>query len=108
VRPVARLLSSVASLMRYKGPIVDTRWGPVQVTVYIKGKKITDVKAAVQPDTDRSVFIDEQSIPMLHDEVLQAQSGKIDIISGATYTSEGFILSLQKALKTAHFKAPKS
>jgi uncharacterized protein with FMN-binding domain len=108
VHSVTAAKAAKTATKKYKGPIVDTRWGPVQVTVYIRGKKITDVKAAVQPDTDRSVFIDEQSIPMLHDEVLQAQSGKIDIISGATYTSEGFILSLQKALKTAHFKAPKS
>jgi uncharacterized protein with FMN-binding domain len=107
-KPTPTATAKPVTTKKYKGPIVDTRWGPVQVTVYIKSKKITNVKAAVQPETDRSVFIDEQSIPMLHDEVLQAQSASIDIVSGATYTSEGFILSLQKALKTAHYKAPKA
>jgi len=96
------------TVKKYKGPLVDMRWGPVQVTVYIKGKKIMNVKAAVQPDTDRSQFIDDNAVPMLHDEVLQAQSAKIDSVSGATYTSEAFIQSLQGALKKAHYKAPKN
>jgi uncharacterized protein with FMN-binding domain len=106
VKSAAAAKAAKTTVKKYKGPTVDMRWGPVQVTVYIKGKKITDVKASVSPDTSRSQFIDDQSIPMLHDEVLQAQSGTIDIVSGATYTSEAFIQSLKAALKKAHYKAP--
>jgi uncharacterized protein with FMN-binding domain len=108
MKSAAAARAAAATVKKVKGPVVDTRWGPVQVTVYIKGKKITDVKASVQPETDRSVFIDEQSLPMLHDEVLQVQSAKIDIVSGATITSEGFIQSLHAALKKAHYKPPTS
>jgi len=82
------------------------RWGPVKVTVYIKAKKITNVKAAVAPDTDRSTFLDDMSLPILKQEVLQAQSTVIDEVSGATMTSDAYIASLQKALKKAKFKSP--
>jgi uncharacterized protein with FMN-binding domain len=87
---------------KYKGPAVDMRWGSVRVTIYVKGKKITNVKASAPMERSRSAFINEQAIPMLHDEVLQAQSANIDVISGATMTSEAFAQSLQGALVKAH------
>jgi uncharacterized protein with FMN-binding domain len=80
------------------------RWGPVQAAVYIKNNKITDVKIATSPENFRSQFIDEQAVPLLRQETLQAQGDQIDMISGATYTSEAFMQSLQGALKKAHFK----
>ena len=50
----------------------------------------------------RSQYISEQAAPYLHDEVLQAQSAHIDVVSGATYTSESYMQSLQSALDKAH------
>ena len=90
------------STHKYKGPIVDMQWGPVQVTIIVKGKKITNVKASAPTERPRSMIINEQAVPMLRSEVLQAQSADIDEISGATMTSDAFIESLQGALKKAH------
>lgn len=86
----------------YKGPVETMQWGPVQVTLIVKSKKITDVKATAPTERARSVFINEQAIPLLRQEVLKAQSAKIDGISGATMTSYAFYDSLLAALKTAH------
>ena len=102
----AKALATTAK--KYAGPTVNMRWGPVTVTVYIKGKKITNVKAAVSPDTNRSQFLDDMSLPILKQEVLQAQSASINQVSGATMTSDAYIKSLQKALKKAKFVAPSS
>jgi uncharacterized protein with FMN-binding domain len=86
----------------YKGPVVDMRWGPVQATIVVKGKKITDVKIGTAPENVRSQLIDEQAVPLLRQETLEAQNAQIDEISGATMTSDAFIESLQAALVKAH------
>lgn len=90
-----------ATTQKYKGPSVDMRWGPVQVTIYVKSKKITDVKTSAPTERPRSAFINDQAVPMLREEVLQAQSAEIDEISGATMTSDAFVESLQAAIKKA-------
>jgi uncharacterized protein with FMN-binding domain len=87
---------------KYTGPSEDMQWGPVQVTIYVKGKKITDLSATAPTERARSAFINQQAIPMLRQEVLQVQSDKIDAISGATMTSVAFYYSLVQALKDAH------
>ncbi len=86
----------------FKGPSVDMQWGPVQVTIIVKGKHITDLKATAPTERPRSAYINNIAIPWLRSEVLKAQSANIDGISGATMTSEAFYLSLQAALKQAH------
>jgi uncharacterized protein with FMN-binding domain len=96
--------SAAATTHKYKGPVVDMRWGPVQATVYIKSKKIVKVGISTAPENPRSTFIDEQAVPMLKDEVLQAQSFNVDVVSGATMTSEAFLESLQSVLHKAKFK----
>ena len=84
-----------------KGPNVDMRWGTVQVTIIVKGKKITDVRTVSPTERPHSAFINNQAVPMLRQEVLQVQSANVDLISGATMTSEAFVESLQAAMKTA-------
>lgn len=86
----------------YKGPEVDMRWGPVRATIKVKGKKITSVSIATSPENQRSQFIDDQAVPDLRTETLQAQSAQIDEVSGATMTSDAYIESLQAAVKKAH------
>ena len=82
-----------------EGATVQTRFGPVQVAVTVKGGQITDVTALQLPSTDRhSLSISQAVEPMLREEALQAQSANIDLISGATYTSTGYARSLQSAL----------
>jgi len=81
------------------GPVIDTRFGPVEVELVLAGGRITDVKALEYPnEARRSQFISEQALPQLRDEVLQAQSANIDTVSGATYTSDAYSRSLQAAL----------
>jgi uncharacterized protein with FMN-binding domain len=85
------------------GPVIDTRYGPVQLQATISAGKIVDVQALQLP-TDRalSARISQYVEPLLRREALQAQSPQIDGISGATYTSEGYAQSLQAILDQAN------
>ena len=86
----------------YTGAAVGTRYGNVQVKVTISGGKITAVDAIDYPNNDRrDQMINSQAIPQLTSEAIAAQSANIDMISGATYTSTGYISSLQDALDQA-------
>ena len=87
----------------FTGADFPNRFGDVQVRVVISNKHITDVQA-VQLPTDRaeSAYISQQAGPWLRTEALQAQSANIDTISGATYTSQSYVQSLESALKQAH------
>lgn len=85
------------------GAVEETRYGAVQVQVTVSGRRITDVRAVQLPGADnpRSDQISSYAGPELRAEALQAQSASIDVISGATYTSEGYKASLQTALREA-------
>jgi uncharacterized protein with FMN-binding domain len=87
----------------FTGLDFPNRFGDVQVRVVISNGRITDVQA-VQLPTDRaqSAYISQQAGPWLRSEALQAQSANIDIISGATYTSQSYAQSLESALQQAH------
>jgi len=85
------------------GQGVETGYGVVQVSITVDGTTITDVQAVALPfDRPRSQEISNAVAPMLRQEALTAQSAQIDIISGATYTSEGYAMSLQSALDQAN------
>jgi uncharacterized protein with FMN-binding domain len=86
---------------KFKGPAEDMRWGTVRVTISVKNKKITGVSAIAPEERSRSLFINQQALPMLKQEVLQAQNATIDAVSGATMTSEAYITSLKGAIKSA-------
>jgi uncharacterized protein with FMN-binding domain len=88
----------------FSGSTVQTRYGPVRVSVTIANGTITEVTALqLTNDGGRSVAISAQAAPMLRSEVLTAQSAAVQNISGATYTSSGYLTSLQAALDTAGF-----
>jgi uncharacterized protein with FMN-binding domain len=81
------------------GAVISTRFGDVQVEVTISGGAIANVTALQLPDRDRrSQSIASAAAPILRDEALTAQSANIDLLSGATYTSEAYAESLQSAL----------
>ena len=81
------------------GSAVQTRYGAVQVEVTFSGSTITAVKTLQSPDRDgRDIEINDQALPILEQEVLASQSADIDTVSGATYTSEGYIQSVQSAI----------
>lgn len=94
-----------ATTRTYTGPSVDMQWGPVQVTIIVKGKTVTDLKATAPMERARSSFINNIAVPMLRKEVLQAKTvskiKNIYGISGATMTSDAFYQSLLAALHQA-------
>jgi hypothetical protein len=87
------------------GSSVNYTWGVVSVKVTVSGSKIVNVGIASLNDgsNPRSQFIDQQALPILEQEVLQAQSAHIQGVSGASYTSAGFDQSLQSALHRLGF-----
>ncbi len=86
----------------YTGNAVQTPYGPVEVKITVRSGKIVGVTAVEYPTTDpRDAQINAYAIPALDSEATVAQSAKIDVVSGATYTSEGYISSLQSALDKA-------
>ncbi len=97
--------TGAAQSVTVDGAAEMTRYGIVQVQVVLTGGAITDVTALEYPQQDRTDReINSQAIPMLRSQVLAAQSAKIDGVSGATFTSEGYITSLQSALDAAGFQ----
>lgn len=84
------------------GAAWPTIYGPVQVRVTVKAGKVTGVTAVEYPTgTPRDEQINAFAIPQLNSEALAAGSAKIDTVSGATYTSGGYVGSLQNALDKA-------
>lgn len=84
------------------GSTVNTRWGPVQVQLTVSGGKITDVAMLQYPNgngTDQQ--ISAYALPILMQATVDAQSANIDMVSGATYTSTGYLQSLQSAIDQA-------
>jgi uncharacterized protein with FMN-binding domain len=89
----------------FTGPAVEMEYGPVQVAIYVQKGKITDVKAVQYPvDRPRSQSINSQAVPLLRSEVLEGQSANINLISGATFTSNAFASSLSAAIEQEHTK----
>jgi uncharacterized protein with FMN-binding domain len=87
----------------YQGDVADTRWGPVQVGIKVVAGKIVAADAIQYPTgNSRDDEINSYAVPVLNQEVVTAQSANIDMISGATVTSDGYIRSLQSALDAAH------
>jgi uncharacterized protein with FMN-binding domain len=94
--------SSTAADRTAVGPAVNYTYGVLSVRVTVSGSKIVDVGIASLNDGSnaRSQSIDDQSIPILEQEALQAQSANIQAVSGASFTSAGFTQSLQGALRS--------
>jgi uncharacterized protein with FMN-binding domain len=86
----------------FTGAVVQNPFGQVQVQITMAGGKITDVTAVQLPTHGRSGFISQDVAPILQGEAISAQSANIDIVSGATYTSEAYAQSLQSAIDQAH------
>lgn len=86
----------------FVGDDIPTQFGDIQVEVTLDHGRITDVQWLKLPyDRPRSQFISQQAAPILRTEVLTAQSAKIDLLSGATYTSDAWATSVQSALSRA-------
>jgi uncharacterized protein with FMN-binding domain len=102
--PTASILDPAAGYAdgTVTGSTVQTRYGPVQVQVTIEGGVIVDVSALQLPSEDgHSASISDRAEPILREAALAAQSAEIDVLSGATYTSQAYARSLQSALDLA-------
>ena len=94
--------SQAAAVRTVTGAVANTQYGPMQVQLTLTGQQITKVTILQQTnDGGESNQIDSSAIPKLTSETLAAQSAKIDAVSGASYTSMGYIQSLQSALDQA-------
>ena len=94
---------SSTSTKTVTGSVAQTQWGPVQVQLVVENGTITQVKILQYPDgNSRDVEIAQYALPILMKETTAQQSAQIDMVSGATYTSEGYLQSLQSALDQAH------
>ncbi|SEM91520.1 MULTISPECIES: FMN-binding protein [Cryobacterium] len=88
----------------FTGSVVATQFGNMQVSVTIVNGAITEVTPLQLTNRGgRSVAISNQAAPILRSEVLAAQSASVQNVSGATYTTQGYLRSLQSALDTAGF-----
>ncbi|MEU0333661.1 FMN-binding protein [Streptomyces sp. NPDC006193] len=88
------------------GDAVRTQYGPVQVRLTVSGGKITEAEAVRAPEGGLSGQKTQLAVPRLNQEAVAAQSARIDAVSGATYTSEGYRKSLQSALDRMKPAAP--
>ena len=94
--------TGTAAAKTVTGSAANTIYGPVQVQIVVKGGKVTAAKAVEYPqDTPRDSQINAFAIPVLDREAVSVGSDQIDMVSGATYTSRGYITSLQSALDQA-------
>jgi uncharacterized protein with FMN-binding domain len=96
--PVAsKTTAKAAPSGTFTGSDASTQYGDVQVQISVANGKITDANDIVQPEDS----IGSNAVSQLNSEVLQAQSASIQAVSGATYTSQGYISSLQNAVDKA-------
>jgi uncharacterized protein with FMN-binding domain len=103
-QPSASSSSSPSSGTRSAvGQTINTRYGPVQVKVTEVAGRITNVTPVQLPSQDsHSQSIAAYAAPKLRQEAIAAGSARIDFVSGATYTSDGYAQSLQSALDNLH------
>lgn len=86
----------------YDGTTVTTRYGPVQVRVTVADGVVTAADAIQVPTSHHEdARINGYAVPILNSEAVAAQSADIAMVTGATYTSDGYITSLQSALDQA-------
>ncbi len=87
----------------FTGDSIMTRWGLVQVAITVKNGAITKSEVVQVPwNNPRDQQINSYAVPILNQEVVTAQSSQIDMVSGATVTSDGYVTSLQSAIDQAH------
>jgi uncharacterized protein with FMN-binding domain len=86
----------------FQGASIESRYGPIEVTISVGGGKITDCKGTWDIDIPRSIQIDTAAFPLLQTDCVSTGTAKLHQISGATLSVNAFIASLQSALVKAH------
>jgi len=95
--------ASTSAAKTYSGDAIMTRYGNVQVQITVKNGKISAVDVLQVPMNDRhDEMINSMAVPVYNQEAVSAQSAQIDVVSGATYTWQGYTQSLQSAIDQAN------
>ena len=94
--------TSAARTVTVNGSVENNGFGPVQVRVLVSAGRIVDVGTLALPEDGHSRRINSYAVPVLRKEVLDAQSARVDTVTGATATSEAYRESVQAALDAAH------
>ena len=104
--PAVTVLTAGVADGTYVGDAAQNKWGVVQVQVVYSGGQIADVQILRYPDGEnKSVRINQRSLPTLISEAISAQSANVDGVSGATYTSNSYVASLQSAIDAARSRS---
>jgi uncharacterized protein with FMN-binding domain len=105
-KPAAGKKSKGAATITVNGASASTQYGPVRLRVTIKAGRIVSVTAVEYPSSgSRDREISAFALPELEREAVATQNARLDTVSGATFTSDGYRRSLQSALDAAHFHA---
>ena len=103
--PTAPTKTAPGAVQTVDGPAVETGYGPIQVRLTVRGGRILTATATDFPESaGPSRSINHRAVPVLQAETVSAQSAQIDAVSGATYTSAGYVSSLQAALDAAQLR----
>lgn len=95
------LAASSTTPLTYRGPVLDKVRVVVQVSIVVLNNRMIEIRPTVFVRTARSQVINAQVVPLLTQEALQAQSARIQVVSGATITSLAYMTSLQAAIRRA-------
>ena len=84
------------------GPLLTTPFSSIQVRAELTRGRLTGVRTLSLSGADAHTrSINARAEPLLREEALRAGSARIDVVSGATYTSESWIQSLRAAMRDA-------
>lgn len=87
---------------KYTGRREYAYYGFVRVEALISRGRLIDIRVLEYPhDNGTSRYINGVALPYLIQEAVSAQSFKVDLVSGATFTSDAFARSLRDALGRA-------
>ena len=101
---LARIAAATSGLAdgTYRGPVVNAYYGLMQIEAIVRQGRLASIHVLRYPNThNTSIYINRRALPQLRDEVINAQSARVDIVSGATLSSHAFIQSLGGALRKA-------
>ena len=90
-------IPNVNSILTIKGDPISYRYGTLQVEIKVDNKKIVEISKLQAPGGANSQFTN-YAFPILIAQALNGQTAYIDGASGATYTSQAFVDSLQSAI----------
>ncbi|HET6450688.1 MAG TPA: FMN-binding protein [Spirochaetia bacterium] len=98
----ARTVNVSAASGTFTGSRQYAYYGYVKVQVVLASGAVSGIRIMEYPnDNGRSHYINSVALPYLVQETVGGSTWKVDLVSGATFTSMAYVKSLQAALKQA-------